>query len=96
MLQKTESFTAAQSYKMRLVEDPHKVKVYEKIKDGSWYYKGFFKLVDAKIVNTNNRNVFKFYLLTVEFVFKRKEIILQHSRIISTGVKIEVWKRDNG
>jgi len=27
-------FTAAQSYKMRLLEEPHKVKVYEKIRDG--------------------------------------------------------------
>lgn len=89
-------FTAAQSYKMRLIKDPHRVKVYEKIKDGIWCYKGFFKLVDAKIVNARKRNVFKFYLLPVEFVSKRKEVILPHSRIIPTIVKIEVWKRDKG
>jgi hypothetical protein len=35
-------FTAAQSYKMRLKQEPHKIKVYEKIKDGIWCYKGFF------------------------------------------------------
>jgi len=50
-------FTAAQSYKMRLVDEPHKVKVYEKIKDGIWCYKGFFKLVDAKIKRVSKRNV---------------------------------------
>ena len=73
-------FTAAQSYKMKLSEEPHKIKVYEKIKDGIWCYKGFFNLVDAKIVNTGARNVFKFYLSPVQFITKRKEISLPHSR----------------
>jgi len=89
-------FTAAQSYKMRLVEEPHRVKVYEKIRDGIWCYKGFFKLIDAKIVNAVKRKVFKFYLLPVEFISKRKEIVLPHSRIIPTEVKIAVWARDKG
>jgi hypothetical protein len=89
-------FTAAQSYKMKLVEDPHKIKVYEKIKDGIWCYKGFFNLVDAKIVNTGVRNVFKFYLSPVQFITKRKEISLPHSRLIPTTVKLEVWARDKG
>jgi len=89
-------FTAAQSYKMRLVENPHKVKVYEKIKDGIWCYKGYFNLVDAKITKAGKRNVFKFYLLPVEFISKRKQITLPHSRLIPTVVKIEVWKRDKG
>ena len=89
-------FTAAQAYKMKLVEKPHKVKVYEKIKAGIWCYKGFFKLVDAKIINTGNRTVFKFYLLPVEFISKRKQVALPHSRLIPTVVKIEVWKRDKG
>jgi len=89
-------FTAAQSYKMRLVEEPHKIKVYEKIKAGIWCYKGFFNLVDAKIINTKKRNVFKFYLLPVEFISKRKQITLPHSRLIPTTVKLEVWARDKG
>jgi len=89
-------FTAAQSYKMRLTEEPHKIKVYEKIKDGIWCYKGFFNLVDAKIVNTGTRNVFKFYLSPVQFITKRKEISLPHSRLIPTTVKLEVWARDKG
>ena len=89
-------FTAAQSYKMRLTQEPHKIKVYEKIKDGIWCYKGFFNLVDAKIVNTGVRNVFKFYLSPVQFITKRKEISLPHSRLIPTTVKLEVWARDKG
>jgi hypothetical protein len=89
-------FTAAQSYKMRMIKEPHKIKVYEKIKDGIWCYKGFFSLVDAKIVFDGLRNVFKFYLKPVEFISKRKEVELPHSRLIPTAVKLEVWKRDKG
>jgi len=89
-------FTAAQSYKMRLVKEPHKVKVYEKIKDGIWCYKGFFNLVDAAFVTSDNRKVFKFYLKPVEFVTKKKQIELPHSRLIPTAVKLEVWARDKG
>lgn len=89
-------FTAAQSYKMGMIKEPHKVKVYEKIKAGIWYYKGFFNLVDAKIVNTGTRNVFKFYLSPIEFMSKRKQIELPHSRLIPTSVKLEVWSRDKG
>ena len=89
-------FTAAQSYKMGMVEQPHKIKVYEKIKDGIWCYKGFFNLVDAKIVKTESRNVFKFYLKPVEYISKRKVIPLPHSRLIPTKVKLEVWARDKG
>jgi hypothetical protein len=89
-------FTAAQSYKMRLVQEPHKIKVYEKIKDGIWCYKGFFNLVDAKIVYTGIRKVFKFYLSPVEYITKRKQVALPHSRLIPTTVKLEVWARDKG
>jgi len=89
-------FTAAQSYKMRLVKEPHKVKVYEKIKDGIWCYKGFFNLVDAALVNSGDRKVFKFYLKPVEYITKKKQIELPHSRLIPTEVKLEVWARDKG
>jgi hypothetical protein len=89
-------FTAAQAYKMRLIEHPHKVKVYEKIRDGIWSYKGFFSLIDASIVFDGVRNVFKFYLQPVEVKAFNKEVVLPHSRLIPTHVKIEVWKRDKG
>ena len=77
-------FTAAQSYKMRMIKEPHKVKVYEKIKDGIWCYKGFFNLVDATLVTSDKRKVFKFFLKPVEFVSKKKQIELPHSRLIPT------------
>ena len=89
-------FTAAQSYKMRMIKEPHKIKVYEKIKDGIWCYKGFFNLVDATLVTSGQRKVFKFFLKPVEFVSKKKEIELLHSRLIPTSVKLEVWARDKG
>jgi len=89
-------FTAAQSYKMRMIKEPHKVKVYEKIKDGIWCYKGFFNLVDAALVNSGSRKVFKFYLKPVEYITKKKQVELPHSRLIPTNVKLEVWARDKG
>jgi len=89
-------FTAAQSYKMRLVTEPHKIKVYEKIHAGIWSYKGFFNLVNAVLVTSGNRKVFKFYLKPVEFITKKKQIELPHSRFIPTAVKLEVWARDKG
>jgi hypothetical protein len=89
-------FTAAQSYKLNLIEHAHKVKVYEKIKDGIWCYKGFFGLIDAAIINTGERNVFKFYLQPIEVKSFNKEIVLPHTRLIPTQVKVEVWARDKG
>lgn len=89
-------FTAAQSYKEGLLKEPHKIKVYEKIKDGIWCYKGFFNLVDAIITAQENRNVFKFYLLPVEVKSFSKDIEVPHSRLIPTEIKIAVWKRDKG
>ena len=89
-------FTAAQAHKMQLVDQPHKVKVYEKIKSGIWCYKGFFNLVDAKVLKEGKRRVFKFYLKPMEYISKRKAIPLTHSRLIPTSVKLEVWARDKG
>lgn len=89
-------FTAAQAYKIKLVEHPHKVKVYEKIHSGVWCYKGFFNLIDAEIINNGVRNVFKFYLQPVEVKSFKKEIVLSHTRFIPTDVKVAVWARDKG
>jgi hypothetical protein len=89
-------FTAAKAYEENMIADPHKIKVYEKIKDGIWCYKGFFNLVDAEILNDGMRNVFKFHLIPVEIKAFKKEIIIPHTRLIPTHVKIEVWKRDKG
>jgi hypothetical protein len=89
-------YIAAHAYKINLLKEPHKIKVYEKVKDGIWCYKGFFNLIDANIINTAIRNVFKFYLQPVEVKSLHKNVIIPHNRLIPTDVKIEVWKRDQG
>ena len=89
-------FRAAVDYKTGIRQKPELVKVYEKIAKGIWCYKGFFELVDAQIVPSGPRKVFKFYLKPVEKkVFGRVED-LPHNRIIPSHVKIEVWRRDRG
>jgi len=89
-------FTVAHAYKLGTIKEPHKIKVYEKIQDGVWCYKGFFNLVDAKVINDGTRNLFKFYLLPIEVKSFRYNEIIPFSRLIPTEVKIEVWNRDNG
>lgn len=80
-------------------KNPEVVKVYEKIMDGVWSLKGFFDLIDDKIVFENGRNVFRFILRLsknqrVDGNLITKE--LSHTRLIPTEVKKEVWKRDGG
>lgn len=75
------------------------VKVYEKILPGVWSLKGFFDLVDYKIVFEGGRNVFRFILRLsknqqVNVGLEQRE--LSHTRLIPTEVKKEVWKRDKG
>ena len=75
------------------------VKVYEKIKTGIWAYAGLFQLIDARKEQNGGRMVFKFTLQLCDLVadapFEEKDEI-EHNRLIPTGVKIEVWKRDKG
>lgn len=74
------------------------VKVYEKIFTGVWSLKGFFDLLDYKIIHDGNRNVFRFFLSlssqTENILPAEKE--LEHTRLIPSEVKKEVWKRDGG
>jgi hypothetical protein len=89
---------AVRKYKINR-NNPELIKVYEKIMDGVWSLKGFFDLVDYKIVFEGGRNVFRFILRLsdnqrVDGSLIRKEIL--HSRLIPTEVKKEVWKRDKG
>ena len=72
------------------------MKVYEKIVRGVWCYKGVFELVDARIVESGNRKVFKFHLHPIEKTVLRGLRELPHNRMIPTAVKIEVWQRDRG
>lgn len=80
-------------------QDPEHVKVYEKIMNGVWSLKGFFDLIDYKVVHDENRNVFRFLLRLSEKQFANdavRNIQFNHSRLIPTEVKKEVWKRDGG
>jgi len=89
-------FVEAQAYQLGIKKEPHKVKIYEKIKDGIWSYKGFFNLEDAKFVFTGKRMVFKYFLRPIEVKsFKQVEEI-PFNRIIPTSVKLAVWQRDKG
>jgi hypothetical protein len=78
--------------------EPELVKVYEKILPGTWSLKGFFDLIDYKIVHDGKRNVFRFILKLSNRVENSSlgghEI--GHNRLIPSEVKREVWKRDQG
>jgi hypothetical protein len=75
------------------------VRVYEKIKAGIWAYAGVFKLVDAWEEPSGGRRVFKFKLelvLAPDLSANGEVEKLTITRMIPTGVKLEVWKRDKG
>ena len=79
-----------------------KIKVYEKIKSGIWSDKGFFKLIDAKYIKSEEegRKVFKFILKPIkikeEGVSDEEMQEFEFTRRIPTEIKREVWKRDKG
>lgn len=91
---------AAQDY-LNGLRNPEIVQVYEKIKPGIWSNNGLFKLVDSRVENDGNRNVYKFKLVALD-----EDVVPENSqnladterrrRIIPTQVKLEVWKRDRG
>jgi hypothetical protein len=89
-------FRAAIDFKSGLRREPELIKVYEKITRGIWCYKGFFELVDARIVSDGTRKVFKFHLKPVEKRVLGRVKELPHTRLIPTPVKLEVWQRDGG
>ena len=77
---------------------PESVKVYEKIFSGVWSLKGYFDLIDYKVVHDGKRNVFRYILKLSgrEENFSIENIKLKHTRLIPTEIKREVWKRDGG
>ncbi len=83
---------------MRLSAEPHKIKVYEKIKDGIWCYKDFFESCDAtRLSALVQRNVFKFLSLPCSVHYKEKRNFSSTFKINSaTTEKLEVWARDRG
>lgn len=88
---------AVKEYKENKI-NPELVKVYEKVFPGVWSLKGYFDLIDFKIVHDGNRNVFRYILKLSD----REEnsavskIKTEHTRLIPSEVKREVWKRDEG
>lgn len=94
-------YHAAQGYKAGK-KGPDIVQVYEKIKAGIWTDNGFFHLVDSWTENDGVRSAFKFKLVAVESVSDESAAedvssrFAERSRIIPTGVKLEVWARDGG
>ena len=87
-------YTAAQAFKMKLIDHPHKVKVYEKIKDGIWCYKGFFSLINANFIFNGVRRVFQILFTTNRIENSKKRNYYPLLRLIPTHVKFEVWARD--
>lgn len=75
------------------------VKAYEKLRPGIWVYNGIFKLVDSWRELSNARGVFKFRFEAVQKASEAKigrMRNVEHNRLISTSVKLTVWKRDKG
>ncbi len=80
-------------------ENPELVKVYEKIRQGLWVYNGVFQLVEAWTESSGNRSVFKFKLQVLDDQRANLKSSLTSGdspRVIPSGVKAEVWKRDKG
>lgn len=81
-------------------KNPEIVKVYEKIMDGVWSLKGYFELIDYKVVKDGHRNVFRFILklTNIKNLENKKsiKITISHNRLIPSEVKKIVFKRDKG
>jgi hypothetical protein len=80
-------------------ENPHeKVKDYEKLRNGIWVYNSVFHLIDSWLEQSQSRKVFKFRLeLAPQQEFTDNESSdLEHTRMIPSSIKAEVWKRDGG
>lgn len=92
-------FNEAVAFKEQKRSEPLQIQVYEKLDVGVWFDKGIFDLVDAKVVEQENRKVFKFYLHPTNEVRTLNDLHKEeykHERMIPTSVKVEVWKRDHG
>jgi hypothetical protein len=74
------------------------IKVYEKIIPGVWSLKGYFDLIDYKIIHDGKRKVFRYILRLSDRpdILSSDPIVQAHTRIISSEIKKEVWKRDGG
>jgi HNH endonuclease len=78
--------------------DAERVHVYEKLRSGVWAFAGIFRLTDGWQEDSGGRQVFKFRLEVTEPgpETTTQERDLEHTRVIPTPVKLEVWARDGG
>lgn len=79
-------------------EKAESIKVYEKIMPGVWSLKGYFDLIDYRVQNDGNRNVFIFSLRlsTKQDIETGGAIDMTHTRLIPSEIKKKVWQRDKG
>ena len=64
-----------------------------------WSLKGYFDLVDYKIVHDGKRNVYRYILRLSDRGNNVSDVTTvpqAHTRLIPSKVKMEVWKRDKG
>jgi len=81
------------------MQQPEVIAVYEKLHAGIWVFNGFFALVDSWLESAGERRVFKFKLELYDGLVDAHisdGMLLEHSRVIPSAVKFEVWKRDKG
>jgi len=78
------------------MKEAEKIKVYEKILPWIRSLKWFFDLIEYKEEFDGKRNVFKFILklAKIQDITTKQEIELDHTRLIPSEIKKEVWKRD--
>lgn len=77
------------------------VRVYEKIKDGIWNYRGLFELKDYSYQVRDGRKVFEFVLTIADqnlltLPVHRHSFDIEQVRQIPGSIKVEVYKRDKG
>lgn len=75
------------------------VRVYEKLRPGTWVFNGTFLLTEAWQERSHGRQVFKFRLELTEnddAADAGDGAARERSRVVPSSVKQEVWKRDHG
>lgn len=97
LTQNGKFINAVEKYK-KGITGAEPIKVYDKILPGVWSLKGFFDLIDYQIKHDGKRNVFIFSLKLSDKqdIETNVQIDLAHTRLISSEIKKEVWKRDSG
>ena len=76
------------------------MRIYEKLFDGTWSDKGFFKLINYQYIKSGKRKVFRFILeeanVDIENNVMHVSKLKPRSRIIPSDIKRIVWERDGG